>query len=294
MMTTLLLVVALLWPLCVAAGAVWHAYRTPPAQRRYCSWLWVSAAWPALLLAYMGEGRWVLEAWMLGGWWELNALSRPWLAFSALLWSLAALHARGYFAAEEALARGGDDDAQRRLQRLTLLWPLALLGNVLLILSQDIASFYLGFALMTFAAYALVVHSGSAEARLGARAYLILAVLGEGLILGGLLWAAGSIDTLTLEGVREAIARSEHGAWMALLLWLGFGVKAGVVGLHVWLPLAHPVAPAPASAVLSGAMIKAGKLTSQETIEEGLENAPRALIGLLQGHHLGKLVVQVA
>ncbi len=85
MMTTLLLVVALLWPLCVAAGAVWHAYRTPPAQRRYCSWLWVSAAWPALLLAYMGEGRWVLEAWMLGGWWELNALSRPWLAFSALL-----------------------------------------------------------------------------------------------------------------------------------------------------------------------------------------------------------------
>ncbi|PJX14921.1 hypothetical protein CWI66_04955 [Halomonas sp. 141] len=260
MMTTLLLVVALLWPLCVAAGAVWHAYRTPSAQRRYCSWLWVSAAWPALLLAYMGEGRWVLEAWMLGGWWELNALSRPWLAFSALLWSLAALHARGYFAAEEALARGGDDDAQRRLQRLTLLWPLALLGNVLLILSQDIASFYLGFALMTFAAYALVVHSGSAEARLGARAYLILAVLGEGLILGGLLWAAGSIDTLTLEGVREAIARSEHGAWMALLLWLGFGVKAGVVGLHVWLPLAHPVAPAPASAVLSGAMIKAGLL----------------------------------
>ncbi len=62
MMTTLLLAVALLWPLCVAAGAVWHAYRTPPAQRRYCSWLWVSAAWPALLLAYMAEGRWVLEA----------------------------------------------------------------------------------------------------------------------------------------------------------------------------------------------------------------------------------------
>lgn len=148
------------------SGATVPGYGSAPPGPRYCWLIWLKAV-----------GYWKLDA---GGWWELNALSRPWLAFSALLWSLAALHARGYFAAEEALARGGDDDAQRRLQRLTLLWPLALLGNVLLILAQDIASFYLGFALMTFAAYALVVHSGSAEARLGARAYLILAVLGEG------------------------------------------------------------------------------------------------------------------
>ncbi|HSP31717.1 MAG TPA: proton-conducting transporter membrane subunit, partial [Halomonas sp.] len=242
-MMTLLLGLALLWPLGVAGCAVWNAYRTNPAEQHgHFSVLWLSAAWPALLLAYCGEAQWTIDAWMLGGEWELNSLSRPWLAFTALLWSLAAVHARGYFAAEQAKAQAGDQDAERRLLRLSLLWPLTLLGNVLLIIAQDIASFYLGFALMTFAAYALVVHSGTDEARLGAKAYLILAVVGEGLILGGFLWAAGEADTLTLQGVRESILDAEQGAWMAALLWLGFGVKAGVIGLHVWLPLAHPVA----------------------------------------------------
>ncbi|MBZ5486217.1 hypothetical protein HW452_01585 [Halomonas aquamarina] len=259
-MITLLLVLALGWPLCVSALCVWQAYRTPVARRRYFSCWWLSAAWPALLLAYAGEAQWEMDAWMLGGRWSLDALSRPWLAFTALLWSLAAVHARGYFAREQARAQTGDGAAERRLLRLALLWPVTLSGNLLLIIAQDIASFYLGFALMTFAAYALVVHNGTADAKLGARAYLILAVLGEGMILGGLLWAAGATQSVMLEGVREAVATSEHGAAMAALLWLGLGVKAGVIGLHVWLPLAHPAAPAPASAVLSGAMIKAGLL----------------------------------
>lgn len=80
---------------------------------------------------------------------------------------------------------------------------------------------------MTFAAYALVVHNGTPAAKLGAKAYLVLAVIGEGLILGGFLWAAGTSDTLTLKGVRDTLATADHGAWMALLLWLGLGVKAG-------------------------------------------------------------------
>lgn len=276
-MMTLLLTLALLWPLGVIGHAVWLTYRVPAAQRDYFSVLWLSAAWPALMLAYGVETQWTIDAWMLGGEWELNSLSRPWLAFTALLWSLAAVHARGYFAAEQAQAQAGDQDAQRRLLRLSLLWPLTLLGNVLLIIAQDIASFYLGFALMTFAAYALVVHSETQDARLGARAYLVLAVVGEGLILGGFLWSAGEGNTLTLQGVRESILVAKHGAWMAALLCLGFGVKAGVIGLHVWLPLAHPVAPAPASAVLSGVMIKAGLLGWISVLPLGHEGISDAL-----------------
>ncbi len=277
-MSSLLLVVALLWPLFVAGSTVWCAYRVPVQQRHFISMLWVSAAWPALLLAYAGDVQWTMDAWMLGGYWELNALSRPWLAFTALLWSMAAFHARGYFADEQRQAQVGNASAQRRLQRLTLLWPLTLLGNILLIVAQDIASFYFGFALMTFAAYALVVHNGTPAAKLGAKAYLVLAVIGEGLILGGFLWAAGTSDTLTLKGVRDTLATADHGAWMALLLWLGLGVKAGVIGLHVWLPLAHPVAPAPASAVLSGAMIKAGLLGWLTVLPLGMESLSPAMM----------------
>ncbi|KPQ20396.1 MULTISPECIES: complex I subunit 5 family protein [unclassified Halomonas] len=276
-MMTLLLALTMLWPLGVAGAVVWQVYRTPAVTRRYFPLLWLSAAWPAVLLAFAGEAQWSVDVWMLGGQWELNSLTRPWLAFTALLWSLAAVHARGYFAAEQARAQSGDQSARYRLVRLSLLWPLTLLGNVILIVAQDIASFYLGFALMTFAAYALVVHSGTEQARLGARVYLILAIIGEGLVIGGFLWAAGEAETLTLQGVRDGILAAEQGAWMAAVLWLGFGVKAGVIGLHVWLPLAHPVAPAPASAVLSGAMIKAGLLGWISVLPLGDQQMPAAL-----------------
>jgi formate hydrogenlyase subunit 3/multisubunit Na+/H+ antiporter MnhD subunit len=70
------------------------------------------------------------------------------------------------------------------------------------------------------------------------------------------------------------------GFWMGLLLWLGFGVKAGVIGLHLWLPLAHPVAPTPASAVLSGVMIKAGLVGWLSTLPLGIAGIDEAFQGL--------------
>ncbi|BBI63441.1 hypothetical protein HSBAA_47470 [Vreelandella sulfidaeris] len=65
---------------------------------------------------------------------------------------------------------------------------------------------------------------------------------------------------------------------MAALLFIGFGVKAGVIGVHVWLPLAHPVAPAPASAVLSGVMIKAGLLGWISVLPLGHEDISDTLV----------------
>ncbi|MYL22345.1 hypothetical protein GLV89_00805 [Halomonas alkaliantarctica] len=257
----LVLPLALGWPLVLSLKSLARFYmQSPEKQPVYLTWAWVSAPWPALLLPFLGEAQWTMDSWLLGSLWELDAISRAWLAFTALLWSFSALYARGYFAAEQQKAQTGESDAQRRMMRLAVLWPLTLTGNLLLIIAEDIASFYLGFALMTFAGYGLVVHTGTRRALHGGRAYLILAILGEGLMLGGLLWGAGEAQTVTLPGLREGIASAEQGVWMALLLWLGLGVKAGVIGLHVWLPLAHPVAPAPASAVLSGAVIKAGLL----------------------------------
>ena len=265
MTATLLLILAILWPfvlmlrsplrLMTEQDALW---RPGPRPKLLDGW-WASAPLPALALAlWPGDATLLMEGWLLGGVWQLDEARRPWLLFSTLLWGLAGIYARGYLIAEQQAAEAGDGDTFRRLTGFALLWPLTLAGNLLLLLAEDIPSFYLGFAVMTFAAYGLVVHADNRDAHLGGRAYLIMALFGEALILGGLLWAAGSAETLTLTGLREGIAGAEQGAWMATVLWLGFGVKAGVVGLHVWLPLAHPVAPTPASAVLSGVMIKAG------------------------------------
>ncbi len=266
---------ALLWPLLLALRSLLSALISSEKRRRSGVWLldrlWISAPWPALLLALIGpDGRLWLEAWLLGGYWELDDHRRLLLAFTALLWGLAGWYARGYFAAEQAAAAAGDSESRSRLLRFALFWPLTLCGNLLLLVAEDIASFYLGFALMTFSAYPLVIHSGSREARTGGLAYLVMAVLGEGMILAGLLWGAGTGSALTLSQLRATLATADMGLWMGLLLWLGFGVKAGVIGLHLWLPLAHPVAPTPASAVLSGVMIKAGLVGWMSTLPLGI------------------------
>ncbi len=194
--------------------------------------------WPMPVL----ELPWVWEGVRWGG---DDPLTRAWLAFSGVLWGAA-----GLFALDSLRGTPG------RLRFWTF-WQVALCGNLLLIVAADALSFYLGFSLMSLAAYGLIVHQRGPEPRRAGRLYLQLAILGEMALLAGLmlrtaalggsfafeLWQAASVDGLTL-----------------LLLLLGLGLKAGFWPLHVWLPLAHPAAPAPASAVLSGAMIKAGLL----------------------------------
>lgn len=230
------------------------------------AWLWPAwrhsvilavpwAAVPALLLALSGSTQdlLVLDGVLLGTLLGLTETTRVFLLFTALLWLGAGGFMLGYLR----------DDPQR--PRLALFWLLTLFGNITLILALDVISFYAAFAWMTFAAYGLIVHQGSTEAWQAGRVYLVLAVLGEGLILAGLWLALRGMDldpglSPRLADIPEAIALCTQRDLVIALLWLGFGVKAGIPLLHVWLPLAHPVAPAPASAVLSGAMIKAGLL----------------------------------
>lgn len=264
------LAVAIAWPLAIALGQMGLAWRQGTIRRLSLSPLWLSAPLPALLIVFLASsGTLEIEGWLLGGEWALDGWRRALLGFTALLWFLSGLYARGYLADEIDNAKGGDLASGRRLLVLLVCWPLTLTGNLLLIVAEDIASFYTGFTLMSFAAYALVVHDGTRESRHAGGAYLLMAVLGEAVFLGGILWAAGEAQTLTLTGLRETVAASPRGATIATLLWLGLGVKAGVVLVHVWLPLAHPVAPTPASAVLSGAMIKAGMIGWWQTLPLG-------------------------
>lgn len=218
---------------------------------------------PALLLALLANpGSWLELPWLLeGGLWGLDHLRRAFLMLTSLLWSVAGVFAVGYLQTQN-------------LRRFCVFWTLTLVGNLGLCVSGDIASFYSFFALMTFAGYGLVVHDGSTEADRAGRVYLIMAVLGEMAILVGLLMAAGQANSTLLAELPPAIASSDRRALIMLLLLSGFGVKAGLPLLHFWLPLAHPVAPTPASAVLSGAMIKAGLLGWLVTLPFGEASLP--------------------
>jgi formate hydrogenlyase subunit 3/multisubunit Na+/H+ antiporter MnhD subunit len=219
---------------------------------------------PALLLALVPGGidtgalPWPIEGSLLG----LDLTGQLFLLFTALLWTVAGVFARRYLA---------DDPAR---PRFLLFHLLTLTGNLGLVVAQDAVTFYLFFALMTFAGYGLVVHAKTGEAFRAGRIYLALAVLGEALLLTGLLSAVHGAESLALEHVAAAIAGSPQRNLILALLLAGFGIKAGAIPLHVWLPLAHPVAPTPASAVLSGSMIKAGLLGWLRFLPLGLVALP--------------------
>lgn len=214
------------------------------------------AALPAFVLSVILSPGIKLELpWLLfGSYLGFDETARVFLFFTSLLWLVAGIYSTAYFSKKP------------HKTRFFIYFLLAMTGNFGLILAQNLTLFYTFFAIMSFSAYGLVVHDRTPEALRAGRVYILLVVAGEILLFAGFILAAmatmaamapGSIE---FEYVRVAVATAEYKNLIIALVLLGFGVKAGVIGLHVWLPLAHPVAPTPASAVLSGAMIAAGLL----------------------------------
>ena len=148
-------------------------------------------------------------------------------------------------------------------RRARLVWCCfdALVAGMLLVLvARNAVLFLVAWEVMSLSAWALVAFGRrGAESQRAGWIYLVAAHAGSGalLLLFALLSgsAGGSWDMASL-------ARGGHAgppaAWLLALGLLGFGVKAGVVPLHVWLPEAHAAAPSHVSALMSGAMVKLG------------------------------------
>ncbi len=221
-----------------------------PPLRRFALWFAPWAALPALVVSLlMVPGVSVELPWLLlGSYLGFDETAGVFLFFTALLWLVAGVYSTGYFS--ESCSRA----------RFLSWFLLAMAGNLGLIVAQDMVLFYTFFTLMSFASYGLVVFQRTPEALRAGRIYIMLAVLGEVMLFAALVLAARAAGSIEFAVVQGALAEAALRDWIIGLMLLGFGIKVGVVGLHVWLPLAHPVAPAPASAVLSGAMISAGLL----------------------------------
>jgi formate hydrogenlyase subunit 3/multisubunit Na+/H+ antiporter MnhD subunit len=123
---------------------------------------------------------------------------------------------------------------------------------------------------MGLAAYGLVIHSGEPSALWAGRVYLAMTLVAELALFAALGLIADHTGTL----VPEPHQLASLSDWAIGLLVLGLGIKAGLLGLHVWLPLAHPAAPVPASAVLSGTMIKAALIGWLRFLPLGQEPLP--------------------
>jgi multicomponent Na+:H+ antiporter subunit D len=124
---------------------------------------------------------------------------------------------------------------------------------------------YFFFELMTLLTMPLVLHSGTKEAIAAGIKYMLYSIFGASMGLLGLFFLSRYGTTLAFVpgGVLDTgLVKGHEGLLLTVffLVVVGFGAKAGMFPLHAWLPTAHPVAPAPASSVLSGVITKAGVL----------------------------------
>ena len=178
---------------------------------------------------------------------RLDALSR---VFLALLGSAAAgisLFASGYFRKGQGTAPGV----------LGLQYHLFLASMGLVLLADDAYAFMVAWETMALASYFLVTaQHGLPEIRSAGFLYLLMAHVGAIAILLSFGVLQGGTWLFSFDAMRASTLPVPWATAAFLLALFGFGAKAGLLPLHVWLPEAHPAAPSPVSALMSGVMLK--------------------------------------
>ena len=180
---------------------------------------------------------------------KLDGFRAIYLSITAFMWLCATLFGREYFS---------HDENPERFHFFSLLTLAATAGTFL---SANLLTTFLFFEWVSLCSYALVAYDKSAKALRAASTYIAIAVIGGLTMLMGLFLLYGMAGTLEISGLAAACAQVTDKTQLYIataLLMVGFGAKAGVFPLHIWLPEAHPAAPAPASALLSGVLTKTG------------------------------------
>jgi len=234
-----LLPIALVTPLVLTALT---AIRSRPIQ--LLPWAGLPGFAAAIFVPYDEPVH--VEALLLGLTIEMDRIGAVFLGVSSLIWILGGAYARSY------MPVGGN------ARSFSVFWLLTLTGTIGTFVAADVATFYTAFALASVAAYGLIVHERTHAARRAAAIYIGFVVVGEACLFGSLSVAAVHADSLLIDDVRASLFSSPWRDYVMGGILVGFGLKAGLAPLHVWLPLAHPAAPTPASAVLSGVIVKCG------------------------------------
>lgn len=215
----------------------------------------------------------------------LDLAGRVLLGAAALLWSAAGFYAARYL--RDSPTQG----------RFTAWWLVAMSGCLGAFVAADMLSFYLLLALVSIGSCGLVIHTDTPGAWRSGGIYLGLAILAESIFLVALVLLAAALPADGRFLLRDAASALPDLAQRDLILALlitGLGLKAGLVPLHFWIPLAHAAAPIPASAVLSGTAVKVGLIglirllpLADSLPSWGMGLAAAGLFGALYGVAIG-------
>jgi hydrogenase-4 component B len=149
------------------------------------------------------------------------------------------------------------EHGKQPLSVLGLFTGLFLAGMLLVLLASDAFAFMVAWELMSLSSYFLVAYQHqNAPNRRAAFVYLLMAHVGALVILLAFGVLAGFSGNFTFEAMRVSGLSPTWSSIAFTLALMGFGMKAGLVPVHAWLPEAHPVAPSHISALMSGVMLK--------------------------------------
>ena len=166
------------------------------------------------------------------------------------MWVLTGLFSPEYFRHEP-----------EHLKRYGVFTILTFLATEGVMFSADLMTTFFFFEMLSLTSFVWVIHEETSEAIRAAKTYFFIAVIGGLVLFMGLALLYRTTGTLLYADLHDAIQATEHPGTIlaaAICILLGFGAKAGMFPLHIWLPKSHPVAPSPASALLSGILTKVG------------------------------------
>lgn len=184
---------------------------------------------------------------------QSDSLARFFMVLAAVIWMPVAVFAGPY------LRHAGKGQQFQGFYTMTL---GALMG---LAMADNFVTLYMFFETMSLLTAPLVLYGGTPAARRAGLKYLGYSVFGAGMALAGYFFLSHFLagQSFTGGGALNLTLAAEHRPLLLivfLVMMVGFGAKAGMMPMQAWLPTAHPVAPAPASAVLSGVITKGGVL----------------------------------
>ena len=177
----------------------------------------------------------------------IDMLGFTMLLITSILWFLVMVYAHEYMKIE------------RHCNRFLFFMALTYASVLGTIMAGDLLTMFLFFEMMTLTSYMLVVHGQKQESLDAGYNYIFMGLIGGFAILIAIILLYVTVGDLRFVSAIEVLSTKGSIRYVIIAaLVFGFGIKAGMAPVHVWLPRAHPVAPTPASALLSGIMIKVG------------------------------------
>lgn len=217
--------------------------------------VFIAMALETALVWFLCMGDYTLEAYRfterLTIAYHTDGLAKLFACLISTIWLLAAVFAMEYMKHEHKPAR------------FFMFYTFSIGALMSLCFAQNMMTLYLSYEFMTILTVPLVIHTGTPEAVRAGMKYLGYSIFGAGLGLLGFFFLNTYCETTTFIAggtLNMTMVNGRENMMLVVffLMAIGFGCKAGMFPLHAWLPTAHPVAPSPASAVLSGIITKGG------------------------------------